>query len=115
MGYASEAETVLADNDWFEAPAANSTRRSEPRQHAGAESAAASSSSESFDEEELFSASGSLSSLHEFSDGNGDGALSGSESQSSAHSGPIVRIGATPMERGFTESELDVDGDFGEA
>ncbi|KAJ2704891.1 hypothetical protein H4R19_005186, partial [Coemansia spiralis] len=113
MGYASETETVLADNDWFSAPTASSTRRSELRRHADAGGASSSSSSESFDEEELFSASGSLSSLHEFSDG--DGALSGSESQTSSRSGPIVRNGATHTERAFTESELDVDGDFGEA
>ncbi|KAJ1731430.1 hypothetical protein LPJ61_002543, partial [Coemansia biformis] len=107
MGYASETETVLADNDWFRAPAENSGRRS-----AGTESG---SNSESFDEEELFSASGSLSSLHEFSDG--DGALSDadSDSRSSSHSGPIVRNGAGPSQRPYADSEVDVDGDCGTA
>ncbi|KAJ1936993.1 hypothetical protein EC988_008024, partial [Linderina pennispora] len=49
---------------------------------------------DSFDEEELFSSSGSLSSLDEFSDSDTGGLNSDSTNQSG--DGPIIRNGSTP-------------------
>ncbi|KAJ2891255.1 hypothetical protein GGI21_005913, partial [Coemansia aciculifera] len=121
----SEVETVLADEDWYGASgegvsaAGRGTRRRNRRE--GRESRLLgpnnSDGSNAFDEEELFSASGSLSSLHEFS---------GSEdAQSDNSEGPIIRNGVSNLARnhlddirvddgspaGHAESEVDVDGE----
>ncbi|KAJ2617994.1 hypothetical protein H4S08_000074 [Coemansia sp. RSA 1365] len=116
----SEVETVLADEEWLGLLSEN-TQRNRTRRH----DTSMENSCDSFDEEELFSSSGSLSSLHEFSDGDGGGASSESDSGSadSSHSGPIIRNGTTPIDEDnsdgerhslamstvLTESELDVE------
>ncbi|KAJ2160041.1 hypothetical protein GGF46_002552 [Coemansia sp. RSA 552] len=119
----SEVETVLADDDWFNTVAG----RAQQQPRTGPEN-----SSASFDEEELFSSSGSLSSLHEFSDGEHSSAASESGSAADGYgssgrrnSGPIIRNGTTPLPSAHssagrfervasgthTESEVDVDDD----
>ncbi|KAJ2803316.1 hypothetical protein H4R20_002943 [Coemansia guatemalensis] len=116
----SEVETVLADEEWLGLLSEN-TQRNRTRRH----DTSIESSCDSFDEEVLFSSSGSLSSLHEFSDEEAGGASSESDSGSanSNHSGPIIRNGTTPLDEGdsdgerhsvalstaLTESELDVE------
>ncbi|KAJ2081505.1 hypothetical protein H4R24_002278 [Coemansia sp. RSA 988] len=113
----SEVETVLADEEWLGILSEN-TQRNRTRRH----ETSIENSSDSFDEE-LFSSSGSLSSLHEFSDGGADGASSETDSRSadSSCSGPIIRNGTTPLDKGssggkamsevLAESELDTEGD----
>ncbi|KAJ1742573.1 hypothetical protein LPJ78_002473 [Coemansia sp. RSA 989] len=80
----SEVETVMADEEWLRG-----------RRHAD---------TSSFDEDELFSSSGSLSSLHEFSD---DDMLSDSKSSDGEdNAGPIVRNGTT-IDTHSSEEESD--------
>ncbi|KAJ2849497.1 hypothetical protein IWW36_002596 [Coemansia brasiliensis] len=84
----SEVETVMADEEWLRG------RRTD---------------TESFDEDELFSSSGSLSSLHEFSD-NDDVLVSDSKSSDSEddNEGPIVRNGSTMLaDTHSTEEDSD--------
>ncbi|KAJ2776177.1 hypothetical protein GGI15_004927 [Coemansia interrupta] len=128
----SEAETVLADEEWLDTSADNAQRHRNRRPE---RVSATSRNVDVFDEEELFSSSGSLSSLHEFSDGDGDSVLS-DDSAADENNGPIIRNGATQpanidQNSGIashaaaavatdiaasssaihTESEVDVDGD----
>ncbi|KAJ1819387.1 hypothetical protein LPJ75_001201 [Coemansia sp. RSA 2598] len=112
----SEVETVLADEEWLDTTRDNTYRRRSRRPNAAS---SARQPIEEFDEEELFSTSGSLSSLHEFSDNDdsdnsgsnssgdsdnarGDGAGTDNGARSSASSvdgrsdnGPIIRNGGT--------------------
>ncbi|KAJ2374518.1 hypothetical protein IW150_003056, partial [Coemansia sp. RSA 2607] len=127
----SEAETVLADEEWFDNSADNTHRHRGRRPERGS---VVNRDAIAFDEEELFSSSGSLSSLHEFSDDDGDSVLS-DDSAADENNGPIIRNGATQpanidQNNGITshvaatvadiaasssaihtESEVDVDGD----
>ncbi|KAJ2002174.1 hypothetical protein GGI04_003451 [Coemansia thaxteri] len=127
----SEVETVLADDDWFLASAEgtsaasrNSRRRNRHEGSEGRRAAGAIEASNDFDEEELFSPSGSLSSLHEFS--GSDDAQSDDSAGECGVEGPIIRsgiassarkqrLGDTRVDAGTpaaqTESEIDVDGD----
>ncbi|KAJ2814783.1 hypothetical protein FBU31_007167, partial [Coemansia sp. 'formosensis'] len=125
----SEVETVLADDDWYGASgegmavAGRGTRRRNRREERGPRLPPPNSNNEgsdAFDEEELFSPSGSLSSLHEFSD-NED---LQSDNSDAAHGsgGPIIRNGVSNSVRNHlsdtrvdtgspAESEVDVDTD----
>ncbi|KAJ1943219.1 hypothetical protein GGF37_002745, partial [Kickxella alabastrina] len=128
----SEVETVLADDDWLNTSTDNAHGRRSRRQH---QPATERETFESFNEEELFSPSGSLSSLHEFSENDSDSATSENSARSNNdcdRSGPIIRNGLTNSVRDrlgsngsahavdaavssaiHTESEVDVDGDDG--
>ncbi|KAJ2724169.1 hypothetical protein GGI07_002123 [Coemansia sp. Benny D115] len=64
----SEVETIQADDDWFDTTADNINERHTRRQNTGT----GRNNFDIFDEEELFSPSGSLSSLHEFSGSDSD-------------------------------------------
>ncbi|KAJ2686170.1 hypothetical protein IWW39_003820 [Coemansia spiralis] len=127
----SEVETVLADDDWYgtsgeglaAAVAGRGTRRRNRREERGPRLLPPHSNNEggdAFDEEELFSPSGSLSSLHEFSDN--EDALSDNSDAARGSGGPIVRNGLSSSARSRlsdacvdtgspVESEVDVDGE----
>ncbi|KAJ2581987.1 hypothetical protein GGH95_001782 [Coemansia sp. RSA 1836] len=126
----SEVETVLADEDWYGASgegvlaASRGARRRNRREERGPRhSPPNNEDSDAFDEEELFSASGSLSSLHEFS--GSEDAQSDNSDAASGGGGPIIRNGLSNSTRnhlsdtradaaspaGHTESEVDVDGE----
>ncbi|KAJ2729539.1 hypothetical protein IW152_005587 [Coemansia sp. BCRC 34962] len=127
----SEVETVLADDDWYGTPgeglavtvAGRGTRRRNRREERGPRLPAPHSNNEgsnAFDEEELFSPSGSLSSLHEFSDN--EDVLSDNSDAARGSGGPIIRNGLSSSARSrlsdacidtgsLVESEVDVDGE----
>ncbi|KAJ2854694.1 hypothetical protein J3B02_002546, partial [Coemansia erecta] len=112
----SEVETVLADEEWLDTSRENVYRRRSRRPNPAS---SARQLIEEFDEEELFSTSGSLSSLHEFSDNDDsssssndddgvDARSNGADSNNSAHSsassvngrshnGSIIRNGASGL------------------
>ncbi|KAJ1955657.1 hypothetical protein GGI12_005505, partial [Dipsacomyces acuminosporus] len=121
MNRDSDIETELADDDWLAASAGSTPERNTQDQNQDG-GLLNNVSDGAFDEEELFSPTGSLSSLDEFSDSDTDGSSVSIYSTGTSHSGsgPIVRNGATPirknrdgqLEPGFsagnTESEIEV-------
>ncbi|KAJ2058539.1 hypothetical protein GGI17_004987 [Coemansia sp. S146] len=122
----SEVETVLADEDWYGASgegmavAGRGTRRRNRREERGPRLLSPNSNNEgsdAFDEEELFSPSGSLSSLHEFSDN--EDVPSDNSDAARGNGGPIIRNGLSNSARSQlsdirvdigspAESEVDV-------
>ncbi|KAJ2745719.1 hypothetical protein GGI20_001942 [Coemansia sp. BCRC 34301] len=132
----SEVETVLADEDWYGtsgegvSTASRGTRRRNRREESGPRHSPPNNNegSDAFDEEELFSTSGSLSSLHEFSGSENDQSDNSDAACGGAGAGePIIRNGLSNSTRdhlgdipvdptspeGHTESEVDVDGEDG--
>ncbi|KAJ2042900.1 hypothetical protein H4S04_007056, partial [Coemansia sp. S16] len=102
----SEVETVLADEDWYGtsgegmAVAGRGTRRRNRREERGPRLLPPNSNNEgsdAFDEEELFSPSGSLSSLHEFSDN--EDVQSDNSDAARGNGGPIIRNGLSNSAR----------------
>ncbi|KAJ2600802.1 hypothetical protein H4R99_003199 [Coemansia sp. RSA 1722] len=101
----SEVETVLADEDWLDTSRENAHRRRNRRPNPVS---SAREPIEEFDEEELFSTSGSLSSLHEFSDN--DDSSSGTNSNSDNDGGDNIRSGGAGSENGAHSSASSVGG-----
>ncbi|KAI9505541.1 hypothetical protein BX070DRAFT_87973 [Coemansia spiralis] len=129
MDHDSEVETILADDDWFNTPGEGAERRGGAlgrRREIPNEESHINYNSSPFDEEELFSSSGSLSSLHEFSDSddendnnrmesstngatirNSAGRSKSSNSVNNSNGSRLVVMSPAAN----TESEVDVDGD----
>ncbi|KAJ2510067.1 hypothetical protein GGI11_005628, partial [Coemansia sp. RSA 2049] len=87
----SEVETVLADEEWFGTSGRSNTQRlNAPRRRRQSANGLGQDSDNgvNFDEEENFSSSSSLSSLHEFSD-----AADSDNASVTNNSGSIVRNG----------------------
>lgn len=120
----SEVETVLADDDWYRGEAWSRPdhsdvvrRRVQQQQQVEDENEVNIDNEElgeGFDEEDLFSTTGSLSSLHEFSDSDGDhpSASNYEEEKSKNAVNPKSHWSSFGVHSNNTESEIDVEGDY---